>query len=52
VSMFLGAKFLGETISVMAAIGALLTIGGVVGVVYVTSLSKPTATPEAVAPES
>jgi drug/metabolite transporter (DMT)-like permease len=52
VSMFLGAQFLGETITPMAAIGALLTIGGVVGVVYVTSLSKRVVAVEEVAPEA
>jgi drug/metabolite transporter (DMT)-like permease len=40
VSMALGATFLNERITPMAALGAALTIGGVVGVVYVTSLSK------------
>jgi drug/metabolite transporter (DMT)-like permease len=40
VSMALGATFLGEQIGGMAALGAALTIGGVVGVVYVTSLAK------------
>ena len=52
VSMFLGAQFLNELITPMAAIGALLTIGGVVGVVYVTSLSKRVVAAEEVAPES
>lgn len=52
VSMALGAWVLNETISTMAAIGALLTIGGVVGVVYVTSLSKRVVAAEEVAPES
>ena len=52
VSMFLGAQFLGEIITPMAALGALLTIGGVVGVVYVTSLSKRVVAVEEVAPEA
>lgn len=53
ISMALGAALLGEVISVMAAIGAVLTIGGVVGVVYVTSLATPTApAADAVAPEA
>jgi drug/metabolite transporter (DMT)-like permease len=39
-SMALGAIFLNEAITAMAAAGAAFTIGGVVGVVYVTSLSK------------
>jgi drug/metabolite transporter (DMT)-like permease len=43
VSMILGAAFLGDRIVTMAAIGSALTIGGVVGVMYVTSLSKPLA---------
>jgi drug/metabolite transporter (DMT)-like permease len=41
ISLALGATFLGETITPVAALGALLAISGVVGVVYVTSLSKP-----------
>ncbi|MDP9190858.1 MAG: DMT family transporter [Acidobacteriota bacterium] len=40
VSLALGATFLSEHISLTTAIGAALTIGGVVGVVYVTSLTK------------
>ena len=52
VSMAMGAIFLSETIALMAAAGALLTIGGVVGVTYVTSLSKRTAAADEVAPES
>jgi len=52
ISMALGATFIGETINALAAFGALLTIGGVIGVVYVTSLSKPVATAEAVVPEA
>jgi drug/metabolite transporter (DMT)-like permease len=52
ISMALGAVFLGETITPMTAIGALLTIGGVCGVVYVTSLARPTASADAVAPET
>lgn len=42
VSMALGASFLGETINATAAIGAALTMGGVVGVVYITSLARRT----------
>ena len=38
VSMGLGAAFLGESLTAMAISGAILTIGGVVGVVYVTSI--------------
>lgn len=52
VAMALGAAFLGDRISSMAALGALLTIAGVVGVVYVTSLTKPTAAADEVVPES
>ncbi|HEX7153526.1 MAG TPA: EamA family transporter [Thermoanaerobaculia bacterium] len=53
VSMALGAVFLGEVITAMAAVGAALTIGGVIGVVYVTSLSKRVvAAADEVAPES
>jgi drug/metabolite transporter (DMT)-like permease len=40
VSMALGATLLSETINGMSAAGSILTIGGVVGVVYVTSLHK------------
>ena len=52
ISMILGAVVLHETITPMATAGALLTITGVVGVVYVTSLSKPTVAADEVAPES
>jgi len=52
VAMAMGALFLAESIPLMAAIGAALTIGGVVGVTYVTSLSKRTAAADEVAPES
>jgi drug/metabolite transporter (DMT)-like permease len=53
VSMALGATFLSEHITGMAALGSLLTIGGVCGVVYVTSLAKRTvATAVEVAPEA
>lgn len=38
VSMSLGAAFLGEALTPMAILGAALTIAGVVGVVYVTSI--------------
>jgi drug/metabolite transporter (DMT)-like permease len=41
VSMILGATLLNETISLTAAVGSALTIGGVVGVVYVTTINKP-----------
>ncbi len=53
VAMALGATFLGEHITATAAIGVILTIGGVVGVVYVTSLAKKTvAAADEVAPEA
>ncbi|MCU1347588.1 MAG: hypothetical protein JWO56_618 [Acidobacteria bacterium] len=41
VSILLGAAFLNDRITTMAAIGSALTIGGVVGVMYVTSMKKP-----------
>jgi drug/metabolite transporter (DMT)-like permease len=53
VSMILGATFLGEHLTMMAAVGAGLAIGGVVGVVYVTSLAKGTViAADEVAPEA
>jgi drug/metabolite transporter (DMT)-like permease len=53
VSMALGATFLGEHITPMAAAGSLLAIGGVVGVVYVTSWAKRTViAADEVAPEA
>jgi drug/metabolite transporter (DMT)-like permease len=53
VAMLFGATLLGERITSMAAIGAILTIGGVVGVVYVTSLAKRTVVTAAeIAPEA
>jgi drug/metabolite transporter (DMT)-like permease len=53
VSLALGATFLNEHIAAMEAIGAALTIGGVVGVVYVTSLNKRTViAADEVAPEA
>ena len=53
VAMVLGAQFLGETITPLAALGAMLSIGGVLGVVYVTSLSKRVvAAADEVAPEA
>ena len=52
VAMLLGAWFLNESISAMAAAGAALSIGGVLGVTYITSLSKPTAAADEVVPEA
>ncbi len=52
VSMILGATLLSETIPLLGILGTTLTIGGVVGVVYVTSLAKPAVAADEVAPES
>lgn len=52
VAMTLGALVLNETITVTAAVGVVLTISGVVGVVYVTSWNKPKAAANEVVPES
>jgi drug/metabolite transporter (DMT)-like permease len=52
IALTLGAIFLGDTITPQAAFGALVTISGVVGVTYVTSLSKPKTAADEVVPES
>lgn len=53
VAMLLGVTLLAEHLTPMAIAGAALTIGGVVGVVYVTSLHRRTLTAaDEVAPES
>ncbi|HEX8410729.1 MAG TPA: EamA family transporter [Thermoanaerobaculia bacterium] len=53
VAMLLGVTLLHERLSMMAISGAALTIGGVVGVVYVTSWAKRTVeTADEVAPEA
>ena len=52
VAMILGAAFLDETITTMAMSGAALTIAGVVGVTYVTSLSRPVAPADEIVPEA
>ena len=53
VSMALGATFLSEHITAMAALGATLTIGGVVGVVYgPRSQNAPSSPRDEVAPEA
>ena len=52
VSMALGATLLGEVITPMAAIGSVLSIGGVVGVMYVTSMRRIAAAADEVAPEA
>ncbi len=51
ISMSLGAIFLQERIAATAAIGSALTIAGVVGVTYVTSLGKPEVAADEVVPE-
>jgi drug/metabolite transporter (DMT)-like permease len=43
VSMLLGLFILGDRITLTAAIGSALCIGGVAGVTYITSLAKPIA---------
>ena len=53
VAMLLGATLLHERLGAMAMLGAALTIGGVVGVVYVTSWAKRTVVAaDEVAPEA
>ncbi len=52
VSMALGAAFLAERITAMTAIGTALTIAGVVGVTYVTSIGKRAAAADEVVPEA
>jgi drug/metabolite transporter (DMT)-like permease len=52
VSMILGLLLLGDRIPLAAGIGSLLCISGVAGVTYVTSLSKPVAAAEEIAPEA
>jgi drug/metabolite transporter (DMT)-like permease len=52
VAMILGAALLAERITPLALAGAALTIGGVVGVVHVTSWTKKTVAADEVAPES
>src|SRR3954463_493762 len=52
VSMLLGLLLLGDPIPLAAGIGSLLCIGGVAGVTYVTSMSKPVAAAVEVAPEA
>ena len=49
ISMALGAVFLGEVITGTSAIGSALTILGVIGVTYVTTLGKSAAATEVVA---
>jgi drug/metabolite transporter (DMT)-like permease len=52
ISMALGAIFLDEKITITTATGTALTIAGVVGVTYVTSLGKPEVAADEVVPES
>jgi drug/metabolite transporter (DMT)-like permease len=52
IAMALGATLLHEVITPSAAIGAVLTIGGVLGVMYVTSFGKPVAAADEVVPEA
>jgi drug/metabolite transporter (DMT)-like permease len=52
VSMACGALFLDERITPLVALGSALTIGGVCGVVYFSSLAKPVRAADEVAPES
>ena len=53
VAMILGVTLLSEHLSTMSVSGAALTIGGVMGVVYVTSWAKRTVTAaDEVAPEA
>lgn len=52
ISMILGATLLNDTIPPLAVLGSAMTIAGVIGVVYVTSLGKPTVAAVEVAPES
>lgn len=53
VAMVLGVTLLGESLNATAIAGAALTIGGVVGVVYVTSWAKRTVVAaDEVAPEA
>lgn len=51
ISMSLGAVFLHEVMTAMTLIGAALTILGVVGVTYMTSLAKREAAADEVVPE-
>jgi len=52
VSMALGLFLLGDHISLTAAIGSALCIGGVAGVTYVTSLAKPSLAADELVPEA
>ena len=52
VSMVLGVAILNDAIPAGAILGAALTVTGVVGVVYFSSLAKPKVAAEEVAPEA
>lgn len=52
VSMLLGLFILGDRITLTAAFGSALCIGGVAGVTYITSLAKPIAAAVEIVPES
>ncbi len=52
IAMLLGVTLLDETVTASALAGAAITIGGVVGVVYVTSLAKRTAAADEVVAEA
>jgi drug/metabolite transporter (DMT)-like permease len=52
VSMTLGILLLGDHLSLASAIGSALCIGGVAGVTYVTSLSKPAVAATEIVPEA
>lgn len=52
IALALGAIVLGDTITTQAAIGVLVTITGVVGVTWVTSLRSPKTAADEVVPES
>jgi drug/metabolite transporter (DMT)-like permease len=52
IAMILGSALLDEKIPALATLGSLLTMAGVVGVVYVTSLSKPALPANEIAQES
>jgi drug/metabolite transporter (DMT)-like permease len=51
ISMAMAVLLLGDHITITAAIGSALCIGGVVGVTFVTSLSKPAAPAVEIVPE-
>lgn len=52
IAMALGVTFLGDIINARGALGALLTISGVIGVVYITSRRRTVVAADEVAPES